>query len=129
MGERIKKLRLALGKKIGKNISQQEFAMQLGISRGNIAAYEVGKNLPSDAVISLICQIYNVNEEWLRNGTGEMFRIPDRDEQIAEFVGKAQLEEGFKKKLLVVLSKLNESQWELLAEIADRILEEEKEME
>lgn len=67
MNERIKELRRAL------NLTQQEFADKLNIKRGAIANYEVGRNEPIDAVISLICREFNVNEEWLRNGTGEMF--------------------------------------------------------
>ena len=55
MNERLKKLRKEL------DMTQQEFANGIGISRGNIGAYEVGKNAPSDAVISLICKEYNVN--------------------------------------------------------------------
>ena len=75
MNERIKSLRKALG------LTQQEFADKLGISRGNIGAYEVGKNAPSDAVISLIVRIFNTNENWLRTGEGEMFTpIPVKDE-------------------------------------------------
>ena len=60
MNERLKKLRKAL------QMTQQEFANNIGIARGNIAAYEVAKNSPSDAVISLICTKFGVNEEWLR---------------------------------------------------------------
>lgn len=75
MNERIKSLRKVLG------LTQQEFADKLGISRGNIGAYEVGKNAPSDAVISLIVRIFNANENWLRTGEGEMFTpIPAKDE-------------------------------------------------
>lgn len=70
MHERLKLLRKQL------RLTQQEFADKLGISRGNIAAYEVAKNAPSDAVILLICRYFNVNEEWLRNGVGDMF-IPE----------------------------------------------------
>ena len=62
MNERIKALRKEL------KLTQQEFADKLKISRGNIGAYEVGKNAPSDAVISLICKTFRVNENWLRNG-------------------------------------------------------------
>ena len=67
LNERLKLLRKAL------HLTQQEFADRLGISRGNIAAYEVAKNAPSDAVILLICKEFNVSEIWLRTGEGEMF--------------------------------------------------------
>lgn len=70
---RIKELRTSLG------LTQQKFADKLGIARGNIAAYEVGKNAPSDAVISLICTKFNISEDWLRTGTGEMYNIQTDD--------------------------------------------------
>ena len=65
MNERIKKLRKVL------DLTQQEFGERLGIKRNTIATYESGRNEPIDAVVSLICK---VNEEWLRDGTGEMFK-------------------------------------------------------
>lgn len=68
MNERMKKLRKALG------LTQQEFADKIGIVRGNIATYETGKSKPGDAVVSLICREFNVNDEWLRTGNGEMFK-------------------------------------------------------
>lgn len=71
MDKRIKEIRKSKG------YSQQKFADELGIARGNIAAYEVGKNLPSDAVISLICTKCGINEEWLRTGNGEMRYIAE----------------------------------------------------
>lgn len=67
MNERIKKLRKTL------NLTQQEFAERIGVKRNTVATYEGGRNAPVDAVTSLICKEFNVNEEWLRNGTGEMF--------------------------------------------------------
>ncbi len=60
MKDRIKKLRKEL------DLTQQEFADRLGTARNNIAGYETGKRSPSDAVISLICTKFNVNESWLR---------------------------------------------------------------
>ena len=68
MNERMKELRKALG------LTQQEFADKIGIVRGNIATYETGKSKPGDAVVSLICREFSVNEDWLRTGTGEMFK-------------------------------------------------------
>lgn len=67
MKERLKKLRKKL------NITQQEFADKIGIKRNSYANYETGRNKPIDAIIKSICREFNVNEEWLRNGTGEMF--------------------------------------------------------
>lgn len=68
MNTRLKQIRKAL------NLTQQEFADRLKIKRNTVATYETGKSNPSDAAVSLICREFNVREEWLRNGTGEMFR-------------------------------------------------------
>ena len=73
MNNRIKKIRKEVG------LTQQSFANRIGIARGNISAYEVGKNAPSDAVISLICREFNINEQWLRFGDGEMKQNSDMD--------------------------------------------------
>lgn len=110
MNERLKKLRKTL------DMTQQEFADRIGIARGNIGAYEVGKNAPSDAVISLICREFNVNEDWLRDGTGEMFIEQTRDEQISSFIGSIQSsdDDSFKKRFISMLSALDESEWEVL---------------
>ena len=110
MNERLKKLRKTL------DLTQQELANKIGIARGNIGAYEVGKNAPSDAVISLICKQFNVDENWLRTGEGEMFIKQTRDEQIASFIGTIQSNEddSFKKRFVSMLSALDESDWEVL---------------
>ncbi len=68
MKERIRKIRRDL------DLTQQEFADRIGIKRNTIANYETGRNEPVDSVVSLICREFGVNEEWLRNGTGEMFK-------------------------------------------------------
>ena len=78
MNERIKELRKEL------KLTQQEFADALNIKRGAVANYEIGRNEPIDAVVSLICKTFNVNEEWLRSGAGDMFlEFPEEDEEAA----------------------------------------------
>lgn len=72
--DRIRKIRREL------DLTQQEFADRLGIKRGTIANYELGRNEPVDSVVSLICREFGVNEEWLRNGTGDMFNQNSEDE-------------------------------------------------
>lgn len=67
MDKRIKKLRRVL------DLTQGEFADRLGIKQNTISKYETGRGIPTTAVMALICREFDVNEEWLRTGTGEMF--------------------------------------------------------
>lgn len=76
MKERIKEIRK------DHNLTQQEFADKLNIKRGTIANYELGRNEPIDAVITLICREFGVNEEWLRYGTGRKQSKVSRNEEI-----------------------------------------------
>lgn len=79
-GERIKKLRKTL------DLTQQKFGERLGIKGNTVAQYELGRSNPVDSVFSLICREFNVNEEWLRNGEGEMFNPAPSDvlDQLAD---------------------------------------------
>lgn len=117
MNERLKKLRKEL------DMTQQEFADRIGISRGNIGAYEVGKNAISNAVISLICREFNVNEKWLRFGDGEMFIELSRSDEIVQFVGQLMTEEddSFKKRLVSGLAALDDNGWKVLENFLDSI--------
>lgn len=67
MNERIKKLRKTL------DLTQREFGERIGVKPNTIATYEIGRNEPIDAVISLICREFNASETWLRTGEGDMF--------------------------------------------------------
>lgn len=80
MNERLKALRKSL------NLTQKDFAEKIGIKRNTLAKYETGVISPSTAVVSLICRVFNVNEDWLRSGEGEMF-LPVEDE-VGEVVSK-----------------------------------------
>ena len=117
MHERLRKLRKTL------DMTQQEFAEKLGIKRSTMATYESGRNEPIDAVISLICREFNVNEEWLRTGKGEMFIELSRNEEIAEFVGQLMSDEddSFKKRLISGLAALDENGWKVLEDFLDSI--------
>ena len=87
MNERIKYLRKTL------DLTQQEFSDRIGIKRGAVANYEVGRNDPTDSVVSLICREFGVSEQWLRTGTGEMFPPRTRAQEIADFAADLLAEE------------------------------------
>lgn len=110
MGERFKQLRKKLG------LSQIEFAKRLGLTRGAISNIEAGKVQPKPLLIDLICSTFRANKEWLVSGTGQMLAERSRDDQIMDFVSSAMAGErpNFKRRLLSVLSQLNEDQWEML---------------
>ena len=66
MNERLKIIR-----KITKK-TQKDFGAELGVSRDTYASYESGRVIPNNTFIQLLCSTFNINEEWLRSGTGEM---------------------------------------------------------
>ena len=88
VGSRIKELRNSL------DLTQQKFADRLGIQRGIIGKYEVDVSAPSDAVISLICRVFNVREAWLRDGTGEMLEQHRPQAPTLVFVGDDERDFG-----------------------------------
>lgn len=113
MKERIRKLRRSL------DMTQQEFADRIGIKRNTIANYETGRNDPVDSVVSLICREFNVNENWLRTGEGDMFIERSRDEQIASFFEDLQFDttDPFKRQFILTLSALDDAEWEMLKNV------------
>lgn len=119
MNDRIKTIRTAA------NLTQQEFADKLGIKRGTIANYELGRNEPIDAVIRMICQEFGISEKWLRTGEGDM-RIPrDRDEEIAEMVGKALSGDNeFKKSVIRMICTRSESELDALEKMLTQLVED-----
>ena len=125
MNDRIKEVRTVLG------LSQQEFADRIGIKRGAVANYEVGRNEPIDAIISLICREFHVDEHWLRTGDGKMFTATTRDEEIMDFVGRATIGEGddFKRRFLLALARLPEEHWADIEDFARKITAENKKEE
>lgn len=67
MNERIKQLRAEL------NLSQRQLAKYLGITNTAVSKIENGENKLSEQNIIIICTTFNVNEEWLRTGEGNIF--------------------------------------------------------
>lgn len=113
MGDRLKQLRKAL------QLTQQEFADKIGVSRNNIATYETDKSRPGEAVITLIVRAFNVNEVWLRTGDGEMFTPVTRDEEIAQFAAAVITDDGsFRQRFVAMLTRLDVDDWAVLEKMA-----------
>lgn len=118
--ERIKELRKELG------LNQEEFGERLGVSRSVIANIEYDRLKRPDqkeSLYKLICKEFNVNEEWLRTGNGEMFVPLTRNQLITDFATDLIMEDNtFKKRLVEALAKLDESEWEVLEKLAESLI-------
>lgn len=123
MKDRIRALR-----KDNLHLTQESFGAPLGLTRANIANIEAGRISVTDRVVISICEKYNVNEEWLRYGRGEIFQELTIEEEIAEFVGRVlkDKDDSFKKRYIEMLSKLDDSGWEALEVVANTFLKAEK---
>ena len=117
MNERIKQVRLSA------KLSQTEFAEKILVSRSAVCKMESGENSPSEQTVKLICQEFNVNQDWLRTGNGEMFVELSKDEQISAMLGEIQRlgDENFKYRLVSALCKLSERDWTALENLVDMI--------
>ena len=121
MNERIKILRKEL------KLSQDLFAERLGLTKNYISLIENGNRNLSEQSIKVLCIMFNVNEEWLRTGSGDMFITKTKDEQIAEMLGKVikQGENTFRHRFISALANLDDSEWKALENIINNIQQKE----
>lgn len=113
-GERVRLIRKEL------NLTMEKFCKPLGVGKTAISKIENGQVVLTDQMLISICREYGVRKEWLQDGTGEMFAEASRSETISRFFGRLSEEndDSFKTRLIEALSKLDESQWEVLEKIA-----------
>lgn len=71
INERVKQLRKE------KNLNQKQFASNLGITQSGVSYMEQAGNNISESSIKSICTVFNVNEDWLRNGIEPMYKKED----------------------------------------------------
>lgn len=116
MKDRIREIRIA------NKLKQSEFGDRLGIKGNTVTGYETGVRTPSDAVIVSICREFGVNEDWLRNGTGEMYPPKTRGQEISEIVKAASTNdpEEAVKFFTNLLSEMSDAEILLMYEVFKR---------
>lgn len=86
MNKRIKELRIQLG------LTLEEFGNSLGFSRSSMSNIETGYRSVTDRLIIAIVNTYNVSEDWLRYGTGQMF-IESKESHLSELAKQYALDD------------------------------------
>lgn len=120
MNERVKEIRKTL------NLTLEKFGNKLGVGKSAINKIEKGENSLTEQMFISICREFNVNPEWLRNGTGSMFLELDQDGIIAGWVGKVLKEkpESFRKNVIAVMSTWTDEDWDWIEKQAKAIIAE-----
>lgn len=99
-------------------LTQEEFGKRIGSARNTIANYETGNRTPSNAVITSICREFNINEEWLRTGAGEMYK--PLDDKLSAYVSEiTDGDDDFIKDFITVYMELDDTSKAALRKIAD----------
>lgn len=115
--DRLKKARKAA------NLTQEGLAEKINLKQNTIASYEIGRLMPSNQTILLLCDTLNVREEWLRTGDGGMDIIRPKDEVISAFMDDVLEDqpESFRRRLIAAMARWTEKDWEDLARLAETL--------
>ena len=108
-------------------LTKTAFSKKIGLSQPFVSQLASGDASPSDRTIVDICREFGVNERWLRTGEGEMKQKLTRNQEIAEFMGVVMHDpdDSPRKRFVSIISKLSVDEWQLLAEIAKKMAEDE----
>lgn len=123
MKDRIKKIRKAI------KLTQVQFGEKIGVKGNTVTNYESGLRTPTDAVIKSICREFNVDENWLRTGEGEMFLPVLEEDEMALYVSELLEDEGDNplytiiKEVMHTYSELSPKSQEVIRDAAAKLLE------
>lgn len=69
-------------------LTQEEFGKELNLSQNYVWMLESGKRAPSARTIIDLCKKFQISEEWLRTGEGEMKAPMTKQAEIAEITAQ-----------------------------------------
>ena len=111
MNERIRALRKEL------NLTMEKFGIRLGVGKTAISKLENGERNLTDQMFKSICREFNVSEDLLRSGHGNMFNSSSQDE-----LENLAIKYGLTRKDYIFIEKLMKNT-ELLSRFEDFCLD------
>ena len=111
-----------------KGLSKSDFARQIDVTPAYISKLsKFPEAIPSDRTIRDICKTFQINEDWLRTGEGQMDAEMSRSDEIAAFIGDVlSSKPDFRQQLISVLARLSLDEWKLLEKMSQELVEEQK---
>ena len=95
-------------------LNQEEFGRRIGLAQTALSMIELGNNPVTNRNIKLICMTFNINEQWLRAGKGEMFNASPHLEELCDIL--ANLAPDTQEYLLLMARELLNVQKKLFGE-------------
>ena len=117
-GERVREIRKA------KAMTMREFGSCLGLGSSTISDIENGRRALTTQNRISICREFNVSEEWLCTGDGEMFVKRHQNDVLEERLRNIITDgnDSFRERLITCLLDLDAEQWEAVEAYAYRLV-------
>lgn len=109
MNNRIRTLRKEL------NLTLDKFGEQIGLKKSSLSQIENGKCAITEQTIKSICREFNVNENWLRTGEGDIHIQMSEEDELMQWAGKVLSKQSsdFQYRFVKMLMGLTEEQWQV----------------
>lgn len=125
VNERIKDVRKSL------NLTLEEFGKKLCVTKSTLSNIENGNRNITDRLIRDICREFDVSEDWLRTGSGEMFEQLTEQQKAMKYTAKLLKDTDFIvanaiKNFIVTYEQLDDTSKKVLEEVALKYLENAK---
>lgn len=117
INERVKVIRTSAG------LTLDKFGERVGVKKSALSLIESGKNNVTDQMFKSICREFNVSENWLRTGSGEMYVPQTRNQEIMAFANQvmADEDESFRKRFVTALGNASPEFWDELEKFLDAL--------
>ena len=108
------------------HLSQTEFGKILGVSRDVIGNIEYGRVEPKTLLINHLCDVFNVNKNWLLTGIGEMYLIPEEDKELSKIMLNLSKRNPELYILVSKIEKLDNDYLDIINSLVEKFLEKQK---
>lgn len=118
INERVKEVR-----KIHK-MTLEQFGEHIGVTKATISRIENGNRTVTEQMIKSICREFNINEEWLRNGTGSMKLEIDLDIEYGRICADLGINDDRAKKIIMNYARFTPEDKQLFWNYVDALMKE-----